>query len=139
MYKRQGDVGFLSEGYLYLTGRTKDIIIINGQNYSSYYFEHIAEGYASYLTGKTLAFGQVNYGASSNAQEEKVHLLVEMPRGVQLTAQAIEAYVAKKTGVRPTVTLVPKNSLPRTTSGKLQRQVAKLRFRQDQDEPLTAG
>ena len=129
-----GDIGFLADGYLYLTGRNKDIIIINGKNYTSYFFEHVAEGYSSHLTGRTLAFGLVDNNVSGAAQEEKLHLLVETPHGVELRPQAIEAYVAKKTSIKPRVTLVAKNSLPRTTSGKLQRQIARKRFKQDQDE-----
>ncbi|OED35914.1 hypothetical protein AB833_29105 [Chromatiales bacterium (ex Bugula neritina AB1)] len=126
-----GDVGFIFKGSLYLTGRLKDIIIINGRNYSAYFFEHVAEGYAPTLTGKTLAFANISL------RQEQVRLLVEDVRGLDVSAAAIEAHVAKKTGIRPIVKLVGRNSLPRTTSGKLQRQVAKERYMEVTDEPVS--
>ena len=129
-----GDMGFLSGGQLYVTGRTKDIIIINGKNYSSYFFEHIAERYASNLKGKTLAFGREIGAGTESPAEEAVHLLVETPPGDALCPEAIEKYIAQKTGIKPVVAMVARNSLPRTTSGKLQRRLAKTQYLKDNNE-----
>jgi fatty-acyl-CoA synthase len=54
---RTGDLGFIWGGHLYVTGRLKDIIIVNGRNYYAHDIEDIASGVPGLKPGRAVAFG----------------------------------------------------------------------------------
>ncbi|MFI6763835.1 fatty acyl-AMP ligase [Micromonospora sp. NPDC050417] len=125
---KTGDVGYLRDGRLRITGRANDLIIIRGANYFPSDFEQAAESVTGVRLGTVVAVGH----RPENGDSEELHLIVES----QLPAeqheplrQAVRAAVSSRTGVAAAeVHVVPKRSIPKTTSGKLQRSKARRLF-----------
>ncbi len=119
-----GDLGYLRNGRLFVVGRAKEVIIIRGHNYSPIDFERAAEEVAGVAAGRVVAVGIPTPAEGT----EQLVLLCEQPREIatpdKLAAwqRTIQSHVGKRTGLFPAqVVAVPRNSIPRTTSGKLQR------------------
>lgn len=117
-----GDLGFLLDGELYLTGRTKDVLIIRGHNIMPHELEWLAES----ATG---GGGAIRAGAFSIARGpggEEAVLAVEVmddqvPRIPEI-AEAIHAVVGRELSlILADVVFVRRGRLPRTTSGKVRR------------------
>jgi acyl-CoA synthetase (AMP-forming)/AMP-acid ligase II len=128
---KTGDVGYLRDGGLRITGRTKDLIIIRGANYFPSDFEQAAETVSGVRLGAVVAVGLRPEGGDS----EELHLIVETELDADehdVLRQAVRAAVTSRTGVAPAgIHLVPRWSIPKTTSGKLQRSKAKVLFMKD--------
>jgi len=116
---RTGDCGVVVDGELAITGRSKDIIIVNGQNY----FPHDIEEIIAQIDG--LDLGKVVVCGVSTAKSQTEELLVFL-----LYRQDIESFRALADGVRDLVAartglevdhIIPVNRIPKTTSGKVQR------------------
>lgn len=123
-----GDLGYMAEGDLVIVGRAKDTIIVNGRNLWPQDLEWIVEQMPEVRTGDCAAFGTKEPG-----QGERAVLLIQC-RAVDPAARAAlvaEAHgrLLAATGVDCRVVLVPPHSLPRTSSGKLNRSLARERFR----------
>ncbi|MCA8923141.1 MAG: AMP-binding protein, partial [Planctomycetes bacterium] len=119
---RTGDLGFLYQGELYVTGRSKETIILRGENHAPAEIEWAAE-VAGVRPGRVVAFGRAN---PATATEDLV-LLVEVERGTDHDALgvAIRRAVFERTElVVNDLELVPRGTLPVTTSGKLRRTAA---------------
>jgi acyl-CoA synthetase (AMP-forming)/AMP-acid ligase II len=121
-----GDLGYLREGRLFITGRAKDVIIIRGQKYQPSDFEQAAATVPGISRGRVVAFGVVDELLST----EGLYVVSEYPESTDLGAGEIQekiiVAVSAQTGVYPAhVGFVPRHSVPRTTSGKLQRGQAK--------------
>ncbi|NNE38331.1 MAG: fatty acyl-AMP ligase [Gammaproteobacteria bacterium] len=118
-----GDLGFLSAGNLYLTGRHKDIIIINGRNIRSQDIEEIAEQQPEIRTRETSAFSVTDSKGKST-----VVLVIENRLSSVEERQALKSRIQRLVynafGVKCFVELVPPHTLPRTSSGKLSRAAA---------------
>jgi acyl-CoA synthetase (AMP-forming)/AMP-acid ligase II/aryl carrier-like protein len=116
-----GDLGVLHEGELYITGRAKEIIVINGQNYYPYDLENIARRAPGLDLGKVVVAGVRTPGAPS---EELVVFVLHrgaMPEFVS-TALAVGRLVNEHTGLE-VAQVIPVKRIPKTTSGKVQRHV----------------
>jgi fatty-acyl-CoA synthase len=118
-----GDLGFLLDGELFITGRSKDLIILAGRNYQPQTFELAAETVAGVRMGATSAVGVLDPGTGTQRMvivvESKDHRNHDLASAM---ATAIDRAVADLTGVRPAqVVVVGPRSLPKTSSGKLQR------------------
>ena len=118
-----GDLGFVADGELYVTGRAKDIVIIRGANHDPQEFEEPLLAVAGVRPGCAVALGLTPDGEDSEA------LLVLAERDPshpgeaagELEARVAEAVLAA-TGIAPyAVVLLPPGALPRTSSGKLRR------------------
>lgn len=123
---RTGDLGYLRAGRLFVTGRSKDLIIIRGHNYAPSDFEWAAAEVPGVCAGRVVAFGVADPGDGS----EQLYLVCEQPTDnageEDELRRAIQAHVAKRTGVWAThVGFVPRRTIPRTTSGKVQRNRAR--------------
>jgi acyl-CoA synthetase (AMP-forming)/AMP-acid ligase II len=125
-----GDRGFLLDGELYLTGRDKDILIVNGANHAPEELERAAEAAPGARPGCAVA---VALPAGEDGTEG-VLLLVEATREASaadraaLPERCAERVVAA-TGVQPSqVVVLAAGTLPRTSSGKLRRQAALRQF-----------
>jgi fatty-acyl-CoA synthase len=118
-----GDLGFLREGELYLTGRAKDVVILRGRNYAPDEIERAVEGVPGVRSGCVVAASWL----PEDAPGEVLALFVEASRQATpvereaLPAACREA-VLGGTGlaVDHVVVLAP-GTLPRTSSGKLRR------------------
>ncbi|MEM7803051.1 MAG: AMP-binding protein [Chloroflexota bacterium] len=122
-----GDVGYMRDGSLFVLGRDKELIMIRGQNYYPIDFERAAEEVDGVTAGRVAAFGL--YDAS--IYSETLMLVIEV-RASQLNSdlsERVKAHIARQTGVPPAaVYLASRGTIPRTTSGKLQRTLLKRRW-----------
>ncbi len=118
-----GDLGYLADGELVVTGRSKDVILINGRNVWPQDLELTAEQVDGVRHGDVAAF------AIDGGEAEGVVVLVQCRSGEpalrHALAQAIGAAVRRGHGIEPLVVLVPNNALPMTSSGKLSRTAAR--------------
>ncbi|WP_314219530.1 fatty acyl-AMP ligase [Streptomyces zaehneri] len=125
---KTGDIGYLRDGGLRITSRAKDLVIIRGANYFPSDFEQAAETVPGVRLGAVIAVGH----RPENADSEELHLIVETELDAEQHAslrRAVRAAVSSRTGVTPAgIHLVPKRSIPKTTSGKLQRAKARELF-----------
>jgi fatty-acyl-CoA synthase len=126
-----GDLGFIANGELYVSGREKDAIIIRGANHSPQEFEECLGGLAGLRPGCAIAVGFMPAGGEG----EELLVLAERARDATSEAhaatrvEAVRLAILERTGIRPhTVRLLPPGTLPRTSSGKLRRAEALRRF-----------
>jgi surfactin family lipopeptide synthetase A len=114
-----GDLGFMKEGALFITGRFKDMICVNGRNYYPHDMERTVEEAGLVDLNKFVVGGCFN----GTTQKEEVIGFVfhreSLDKFVPI-AQKIKALVSDKTGLELD-RLIPVREIPRTTSGKLQR------------------
>ncbi|MEV6426668.1 AMP-binding protein [Nocardia sp. NPDC051463] len=133
-----GDIGYLRDGRLRITGRHKDLIIIRGANYLPTDFEIAAQEVAGVRLGGVAAVGH----ADTAGMSEELHLIVESGSDAaqhDALRRAVRVAVSKRTGVLPAgVQVVPPRSIPKTTSGKVQRAEARRLFLLD-DSLIDAG
>ena len=132
-YLRTGDLAFMKDGELYIAGRLKDVIIINGRNLSAVDFEIAASmSHPALMPGAAAAFSvTVN-------NEEKVILMHETrpgQEGVNVEEAALNIRTAVSTQLSVPlyeVLLMKPGSLPRTASGKIQRYLCRARYLESQ-------
>jgi fatty-acyl-CoA synthase len=119
-----GDMGYLSEGYLYIVGRAKDMIIINGKNHWPQDIEWAVEQLPGFKQGDIAAFSITTAGGEE-APAVLVHCRVSDNVERARLREDIRERVRSITGMNCVVELVPPRSLPRTSSGKLSRSKAR--------------
>jgi fatty-acyl-CoA synthase len=122
-----GDIGYLVDGALTITGRKKDLIIIHGRNIWPQDLEHVAETQAEVRAGDAVAF------SAPNSEGEELCVLMVQCRESDPTkrynlVRRLTALVRMEMSLDCYVELVPIHSLPRTSSGKLSRAKARLDF-----------
>lgn len=129
-FLRTGDLGFLDEGELYVTGRIKDVIIIRGANYYPQDIEWLLENSDLALrTGCGAAFSSMMGG------EERLVVVWEIAEN-QLNQdsaaslfQEMRNIISKNFDLHLTsLVLIKKASIPKTSSGKIQRHLCKSFF-----------
>jgi fatty-acyl-CoA synthase len=132
-----GDMGYLSAGYLYVVGRAKDMIIINGKNHWPQDIEWAVEQLPGFKAGDIAAFAITTPGG-----EETPAVLVQCrtsdPEERARLRDAIREKVRSITGMNCVVELVPPRTLPRTSSGKLSRAKARNLYLSGEIQPLAA-
>ena len=126
-YLRTGDLGFLWDGELHITGRLKDLIVMRGRNLMPQDIEQTVESCDPAIRPTFVAAIAVEAGGA-----ERLVVVAEVRRGLHRIADAdglidrIRSVVAAEYAVDVSaVTLVRPGSLPKTSSGKTQR--AKIR------------
>ena len=122
-----GDMGYLIDGQIVITGRAKDLILHNGRNIWPQDIEWAAEHIEPLRSGDVAAFGIEN-----DDGEDQVTVLVQCrltaPAEMEDLRRKVSASVHHSAGVECDVVLVAPKSLPFTSSGKLSRAAAKARF-----------
>ena len=122
-----GDMGYLVDGYLFIVGRAKDMIIINGKNHWPQDIEWAVEQLPGFNHGDIAAFS-VEMDNGEEAPAVLVHCRVsDEVKRVELR-NLIRDKVRSITGMNCIVELVPPRTLPRTSSGKLSRAKAKKQY-----------
>ena len=130
-----GDMGYLAEGYLFVVGRAKDMIIINGKNHWPQDIEWAVEQLPGFNHGDIAAFS-IETADGEEAPAVLVHCRVSDPaERIRLHAE-IRDRVRAITGMNCVVELVPPRTLPRTSSGKLSRAKAKRMYISGEIAPL---
>ncbi|MBD0260445.1 MAG: non-ribosomal peptide synthetase, partial [Cytophagales bacterium] len=113
---RTGDLGFLRDGKLVVTGRQKNVIIINGQNYYPQDIERIAQDVDQVELGSVAACGISN----GNTDELVLFFLAKQVNNAFFRVAAeIRKKVEEKTGL-VVGQVVAVRKIPKTTSGKTQ-------------------
>ena len=124
-----GDLGFIQDGRLTLTGRKKDIIIINGLNYYSHEIEAAVEELSSVEVSYTAACGVLVAG--NNTEELAIFFTPRVSEQHQLLEllKKIRSQVVKHCGINPNYLIpVDKETIPKTSIGKIQRSLLKQSF-----------
>ena len=116
---RTGDLGLIHQGELYISGRAKEIIFVNGQNYYPHDLEAIAQHVQGLELGKVVAAGVRPRGA----EVEQLMVFV-LHRGsledFVAVARQVSRLINEQTGLE-VAEVVPVKRIPKTTSGKIQR------------------
>ena len=119
-----GDMAYMSDGYIYIVGRAKDMIIINGKNHWPQDIEWAVEQLPGFKAGDIAAFSITTPGGEETpAGLVQCRTSYDAERG-QLR-NTIRERVRAITGMNCVIELVPPRSLPRTSSGKLSRAKAR--------------
>ncbi len=119
-----GDMGYMSNGYLYIVGRAKDMIIINGKNHWPQDIEWAVEQLPGFKQGDIAAFAITTPGGEE-APAVLVHCRTSDDAERAKLRDQIRERVRAITGMNCVVELVPPRTLPRTSSGKLSRSKAR--------------
>lgn len=114
---KTGDLGYMSDGELYVTGRLKDTIIVRGRNFDPTPIEVAAGRVDGVRMGNVAAF------SISDELTERIVVAAEYRQGDLRTIESnIVRAVQREVGLTVSeVVLIEAGSLPKTTSGKLQR------------------
>jgi len=129
-----GDMGYMADGYLFIVGRAKDMIIINGKNHWPQDIEWVVEQLPGFNHGDIAAFSiEMENGEETPAV--LVHCRVTDPEERRRLHETIRDKVRAITGMNCVVELVPPRTLPRTSSGKLSRAKAKKLYLSGEIEP----
>lgn len=119
-----GDIGFLFEGDLFITGRRTDVIIVNGRNIRAQDIEELAEQQPEVRSREASAFGVNDEDGTTTIVLVIECRLTSVTERQSLTTR-LQQFVYMAFGVNCVVELVPPHTLPRTSSGKLSRFAAR--------------
>jgi acyl-CoA synthetase (AMP-forming)/AMP-acid ligase II len=117
-----GDLGFLADGELYLTGRTKDLLIVHGHNIMPEEIERLADG----VTGGGGMLRSAAFSVARGAGGEEAIVVVEVdgrdPDRLPALDREIRVQIGRSMGLPlADLVFVRRGRIPRTTSGKMQR------------------
>lgn len=133
---RTGDLGLIRDDELYLTGRLKDVLIVQGQNFMPHDVEAITEQAVGGGLSRSCAFS-----TSRDLEAEKVVLVVEVTTGDADTlaahGHAIRRLITRELSFSVgEVLLVRRGSIPKTSSGKIRRDALRDLYFNGMLEPL---
>lgn len=125
-FLRTEDLGFVYDGFLYMTGRLKDLIIIRGNSYYPQHIEQTTEkSHESFRLGNCSAF------SIDEDNEEKLVIIQEIKKDMSISnfddlVNLVRKNVTETHAISPyKIVFVKTESLPKTSSGKLQRRLSK--------------
>ncbi|MCK5575972.1 MAG: AMP-binding protein, partial [Sphingomonadales bacterium] len=122
-----GDMGYMLDGSIYIVGRAKDMIIVNGRNHWPQDIEWSVEQLAGIRSGDIAAIS-----LPGDDDEEVPTVLVQCRLRDQDERRAfveqIKTKILDDTGIQCRIELIPPKTLPRTSSGKLSRVKARQQF-----------
>ncbi len=121
---RTGDLGYLANGNVYITGRKKDLIIINGRNYDPQRIEWLADEVGEVRKGSPVAFS-----VPGAASEELIVALESRAQDQEALKETVKQRVMEHLQLAvKDVVIAPPGSLPKTSSGKLQRNKTRAQY-----------
>ncbi|MGE0474781.1 MAG: amino acid adenylation domain-containing protein, partial [Nitrospirales bacterium] len=139
-FLRTGDLGFLREGNLYVTGRLKELIIIRGHNYFPHDIERtVQESHPAFLQGATAAFSVPNGSDEHLVVVQELRHHKPFSDFEHLTSAIRQAVSLEHDLPVYAVLLVKAGNVPKTTSGKIQRQPCREAFLAGRIESLHAS
>ena len=116
---RTGDLGLISKGETYITGRAKEILFVNGQNYYPHDLEAVAQQAEGMELGKVVVAGVRPPGAETDALIVFLLHRGELREFLPVANEAARL-INEHTGLE-VAEVVPVKRIPKTTSGKVQR------------------
>jgi fatty-acyl-CoA synthase len=124
---RTGDLGYLADGEVFITGREKDILIIHGRNYYPQAIEWLVEEVEGIRKSNVVAFsvpGDISEEVVVVAETE-----LNDPAARANVATAVQRHVQEEIGLAvKEVALLGRGEMPKTSSGKLQRRKAREQY-----------
>jgi acyl-CoA synthetase (AMP-forming)/AMP-acid ligase II len=123
---RTGDLGFVADGELFVCGRAKDLIIVNGRKYHPQDLEWAVDELPGVRRGRVVAFG-----TSETGRPDRVVVVVESSgtSAQDALTEAIRRRIGDLFGLFvDVVAVVPGGTVGRTTSGKVQRALTRARY-----------
>ncbi len=130
---RTGDLAYLVDGQLVVCGRLKDVIIVGGRNVFPEDVERAAAAVVGVRAGNVIAFGSDR----KRGRESIVVVAETKSDDLHEVHDSVVTHVCDAVGVPPVeVVLVRPGTLPKTSSGKLQRSLCRDRYHDDQLEPV---
>ncbi len=130
---KTGDLGLVIDGNLYISGRAKEIIFVNGQNYYPHDLEAIAQRVPGLDLGKVVAAGARPRGA----QTEQLVVFVLHRGGMDdflPIATEVGRLINEQVGLE-VAEVVPVKRIPKTTSGKIQRHLLEESYVEGEFDP----
>lgn len=132
-----GDLGFLREGRLTITGRQKDVIIINGLNHYCHEIEAVVEE----IEGVEVSYTAACAVRSKDSNTDKLAIFFNSKftddEDLASLIKEIRAKVVNKLGLSPDYIIpVNKEIIPKTAIGKIQRSQLSQRFNADEFKPI---
>jgi len=126
---RTGDLGFFLDGCLYISGRFKDIIFMNGKNYFANDLENLA------CSLEEISYGKVAFGGVTDHKAGKDKIIIfaaGIPESKAAdTLQTLRALFRKTLGIPiDELVILRSNEFPKTSSGKVQRYKILQRYQQ---------
>jgi acyl transferase domain-containing protein/acyl-CoA synthetase (AMP-forming)/AMP-acid ligase II/surfactin synthase thioesterase subunit len=134
---RTGDLGFVHDGHLYVSGRARDLVIVRGENHYPEDLEHTAG--CSHPALEQLPAAAFSVPGPDGEDAVVVQEARRTAEGGALreAAEAVRAAVSRRHGLRAAaVVIVASGDLPRTTSGKVSRHEARAAFLAGALQPL---
>ncbi|NET44741.1 non-ribosomal peptide synthetase [Okeania sp. SIO2B3] len=124
-----GDLGFLQDGKLTITGREKETIIINARNFSCHEIELVAEEVEGVEPAYTIACAIRQQDSETDDLAIFFHTIITEDSQLAKLVKQIRGKVAQSLGVNPTYIIpIEKEAIPRTATGKIQRLQLKQRL-----------
>ncbi|MEO5728598.1 MAG: acyl-CoA synthetase, partial [Byssovorax sp.] len=130
---RTGDLAYQADGELFICGRAKDLIILNGKNYYPQDIERIVSRVDGIRDGQCVAFSRFDDGGAEIAV-----VVAESRKLTAGLAAAIVAAVRGELGLTITEThFIKRGTLAKTSSGKVRRRECKRRLEERELELVT--
>jgi fatty-acyl-CoA synthase len=137
---RTGDLGYVADGELYICGRAKDLIILNGKNYYPQDIENVVSKAAGVRDGQCVTFSYLDdRGGEHCVVVAEAKIGPRAGSAAQIIAEIIQLVRAEIGIVLSEVHLIKRGTLPKTSSGKVRRSEAKRRLELGELELLTEG
>jgi fatty-acyl-CoA synthase len=130
---RTGDLGYIADGELYICGRAKDLIILNGKNYYPQDIEAIVSKIDGVRDGQCVAFSRLDASGG-----EVAVVVAESRRNTDGITDALIGAVRRELGLQiQEVHFIKRGTLAKTSSGKVRRSEMKRRLEQGELEPAS--
>ncbi len=149
-FLRTGDLGFIDRGELFVTGRLKDVIIINGRNHYPQDIERTVEACNPFIRpscvasfaiadkgeDKLVVLAEVDrhyWDRQKNATKSPEEIAAEKTEKEQRLIQTIRSAISKHHDLQThSVVILKSGAIPKTSSGKIQRHACRDRFLNDE-------
>ena len=142
-YFRTGDLGFVHDGDLFVTGRLKDLIIVRGKNYYPQDIEFSVEQAHADIRQSTIAAFSVEDTVEGEGMVERLVVIFEVATRAVRKNKFDEIFSAVRAAIAANhqlstykIVIANKKEVPRTTSGKIQRSKAKLKLLENEIDVL---